>query len=1339
MKEFERPAPVEGREGYEKFPGIDRVVVKGSALYALETGKDMRLARDVDFFFVTERSSRSRDIEIQYFENLVDAEKQLSPDAYETICGFIKKHKIEDKAIQITHASSDDLYEMALFDDEPELILWDRYWEVQKKLVKPVTKEKKEKISSVVRTAGRFLSGRAESIRRQAEEAYQLERYQNGELIRGRMPGYLYPRTRDLATALRLADLGERFSVSVDDSELALQEANAKEKQLRIAVSGGDEAGDLKKEEGYPRRRRVWVADRFAGRGINSAFCNLAVKKDLFGFIEKRYPHLAEITRKIQEAGGVSEFIKNEYGEAYLARGHAILSDPKLTDVSLPLEAQKQLFSFWDGHSHLRDLFGEDIRLFFQHAGRIFKETVGETPESDASIKRRIIQSRISEIFASAETTRAEKRNAYEYLGEIALSHQSGGIELQGEYAAAKKFLQESLLKEQDKASRRVVADQFVKLGSSGNDSSIAYEFSAFIKQESAALKKERGSRKSILSPSGMALLHTLFRLRGEDAGRAVFELMANPEVDPRLKKACLKNLENNKGFFPYVDFINRDACLRSGQIRWEDYAALWRVEKIASTTVREKLRGVCYSEADKLRFDGKGVVETNQELAKGLPPEFFLTLRRIFGDDAKRIQQWEAAINAVKSGRLQEAFLYDISNMLGYDREIVDLITDKIIATKQPTKEHLLLANRLLKKIRFISILQENQNQLGADFPLLDMTALLKEAKAPSVLEAEIDTVIVRGLHALTGRGDLSTDKIQTLFRAWEDPEPVFIFAAELARSGMSYKEGPQYKALMLTGEMLAHMDPPDFIEWKQWRYSTKDPVVKEQLSGMTPEQIAAYAEDDFVDMGEVIVGMLPSDKPKRIQDTLRHMVCHDLAEEGGNEEGVRIFRLAREFVRNAGKPSDIAVAVAADIESLNSRITTIDRLLRLEEDAALLERLPGDLKKWQEAEAAKRVELQKLGLRGTETRGEIEVRIDEMRREGVSEKEFSRLAKLKPIELADKVTGFLGRYRLSPAASPEELSDVGKSIQDSLDTLLVSEELRVLREEFFGSQEGIKRNQWYGALKDLKAGRTFLQLAQLTPQAIAFNRITPGKKKETVSGALDDLKKHFAGSDAILGTLKKIEEVIKEEAHPIGKERLALIFTDNPMALLTVGTYPGSARSCQHYENGDYVLAAYVADAYTKNCLLVDLDKLPEEVNQELENAADTEERLKVFQSHTFAFIRAAVARRLTKIVHRKADGKPQIFLEPVYTPLDRESITRLMNAYAISSLEPKTGLKAVRGGGMNKLMMVRVAASRNNSQYEDGESGGPGGGGGGMGTMRGAYEMPAQPLRDVDYLVR
>src|SRR3989338_6192718 len=94
-------------------------------------------------------------------------------------------------------------------------------------------------------------------------------------------------------------------------------------------------------------------------------------------------------------------------------------------------------------------------------------------------------------------------------------------------------------------------------------------------------------------------------------------------------------------------------------------------------------------------------------------------------------------------------------------------------------------------------------------------------------------------------------------------------------------------------------------------------------------------------------------------------------------------------------------------------------------------------------------------------------------------------------------------------------------------------------------------------------------------------------------------------------------------------------------------------------------------MADAYTKMCLLVDLDKLPQEVNKELEEADDNQDRMRIFNRYTYSFLEAAVGRRLTKIVRGKDDQKPRLFLEPVYTPLERESTARLFNAFAVTNL--------------------------------------------------------------------
>ena len=435
--------------------------------------------------------------------------------------------------------------------------------------------------------------------------------------------------------------------------------------------------------------------------------------------------------------------------------------------------------------------------------------------------------------------------------------------------------------------------------------------------------------------------------------------------------------------------------------------------------------------------------------------------------------------------------------------------------------------------------------------------------------------------------------------------------------------------------------------------------------------------------------------------------------------------------FGLKQGGGVDFEALTRIDLEGVNSRLLFLDRRLTIVEDLKTLERLPQQLKSWQESESQKKASLIKLGFRGDESREELEARIDELKK-GPESKTVTLLSSLKPLELPAKVKKFFDRYRLAITADEQILIKLKSNLEVELKNCDASQFIQEIAARISDPEDP---SRWQEEIKKIKAAQIILQLGNLTPQLIAFNRLTVGKKKATLKNGIDYLKRNFRNNEPLLKTLERIESIINEASHPVGKDRLAMIFTDHPLAMLTIGKFPHGATSCQNYENGDSVLAAYMADSYTKMCLLVDLNKLPPEVAQDLEKAEDTNSKIKIFNEHTYAFLSASVGRRLTKIVQSKKENKAKLFLEPVYTPLDRNSTTRLMNAFAVTTLGPKLGVDLVRGGGTDEVF---ISESRNGSQYEDGEYGGPGGDGGGLGTKRGSYLMPAQSLQQKDYLL-
>lgn len=1357
-----RPEKKETKE----FPGVQQVVVKGSMALAMKLGRDISLARDLDICFIQE----DQDVKptLQSFANLDQVKAKLPPEEYALIAEFVTRHGLERYPIQVNRATEKFIEETSLFENEPSVILWDAWLEANSSLYNPLPLEEKKRLLEKLETMRGNLNW-AETDRMEAgvETAHDLYLYQHGLLMNGRAPDYLEPAHDYLSTGLRLADLGQRFGIHVDDSMLMAAEAQAAAGKLEIAIpperpdpetlahpvgrrgSGEDEEDfsdddeESDDDEDYFTTPRAIKPRSEPGHVLDSTFLTVAERKDLIGILRDEYPHLAEVTEAIWAKGGIREYVAETYGPGYLQWDSLPMGAFKFSSELGAAEQTSTLTIWKDANDEFRNLFQDKFETFVERWLKV------RTPElSTASlpkIRETVLRSQFSDKLDSEDIY--DRKTGYESLYYLANDNQERGLRYVDEYQATKELIKESLSRESNKTLRKSLVDYLVRLSTSGEDTVIASDFADQVRQESTERKTRKAAKKEILTPEGMMALRGLLRLEHEDSTRAIWELVANPAIDPRLKKICLRNLYQEKSQFLKSDLsevVRGDLAQPAKGIPWEDYAMINRIKRISSTTVRERLENPAYESFQKMRLQGRSLASMNAELGPDLAPEFFLPLMAMMDGDEDQIKKWDHFIGAIKSTKVKENFLYNLANMVEYDQATARLLTDKIIDAPQVTKERIAVADRLLKKIHSLVFFRNQTRGTRANHcgnpnctscgprkerkEMPDVRTMLQNMKAPSLLEVELDQQIVSNLYELTGREDLTSDRIQGIFNAWEDPEPMFVFTSQLA-GGRGTARGR--RSLDLVGDMLAHMDPPHYDEWKQWRYSTEDEFGREQLAGLTPEQIAAYAEDEFTDLGEVLVGLLPSDKPGRIQHEIVHALRHDW-QQGDNPLGA-----ARELTAAvaAGERGDITEAAERDLQLVERDFRLIDRRLGLVDNLQLLERLPQQLAGWQRAEQNKKTALKKLGYRGDETRSEVEERISELQRTDPTAKEITALATLKPGEVPPKAQAMLDRFELSVTASQAEVQELSATLAAALAQLEASDDYRRLGEERFPGVENVSNGQWREVMKELKGAQILLKLSNLTPQRIAFNKISDDKKKATLSTSLDYLRRNFSRHESVNALIGRVETIIQESGQSVGKDRLAVIYTDNPMAMLTIGRFPNGATSCQNYQNGDRVLAAYMGDAYTKTCLLVDLNKLPPEVNAELEQAADSQEKMKVFQGHTFAFLNASVGRRLTKIVQGVDDKQPKLFLEPVYTPMDRQSTTRLMNAFAVTHLAPKLNLPLVRGGGSAE---VSVSESRNGSQYEDGEYGGPGGAGGGLGTQEGEYRMTAQPLEPKDYAV-
>ncbi|MDO8487932.1 MAG: hypothetical protein Q7S31_01275, partial [bacterium] len=347
---------------------------------------------------------------------------------------------------------------------------------------------------------------------------------------------------------------------------------------------------------------------------------------------------------------------------------------------------------------------------------------------------------------------------------------------------------------------------------------------------------------------------------------------------------------------------------------------------------------------------------------------------------------------------------------------------------------------------------------------------------------------------------------------------------------------------------------------------------------------------------------------------------------------------------------------------------------------------------------------------------------------------RKINLIASCSPKVLDVKLQTFLDRNNLGIDASAIDISKKGTELSQMLSKLMGSTNFADICRDI-GVTDTSSLKELYAALDHLKNTVNMIKLTTLSPEAIAFDRLTVvgGNPDATPSLAatLESCRKYFEGT-IIEAEIDGVKDLIGGTSEVARERNLLFIFTDNPLVGLTIGRYPIGAQSCQKYWNGSDTLAAYPADAMTKICILVDKSKLPDEILSEFDSAGSEDERLRIFNRSTDRFLEAIVARRVTKVVRKILPKRePALFLEPIYTPYDRRQMTKYMNMGAVSGLLKELGLPLVCGGSSFK---VKVAGSRNTEQYEDGEFGGPDNGG--MGTKTGEYTMAARDLREDDY---
>lgn len=161
-------------------------------------------------------------------------------------------------------------------------------------------------------------------------------------------------------------------------------------------------------------------------------------------------------------------------------------------------------------------------------------------------------------------------------------------------------------------------------------------------------------------------------------------------------------------------------------------------------------------------------------------------------------------------------------------------------------------------------------------------------------------------------------------------------------------------------------------------------------------------------------------------------------------------------------------------------------------------------------------------------------------------------------------------------------------------------------------------------------------------------------------------------------------------------------MIFTDNAQMLWQAGKYPLGNGSCQHYAEGSYAnqLMGYVGDPNCKVAYLVDLNRLPQDVRNEIEEKSIEEVKDGIPKQD---FLNASLARSIMKMT-RDQKNKPVILIEPTYTVAykDNVSMDRYFNLFINLMVAEPMKAKMARGGGNDSVTKGHSLSPE--GQYED-----------------------------------
>lgn len=853
--------------------------------------------------------------------------------------------------------------------------------------------------------------------------------------------------------------------------------------------------------------------------------------------------------------------------------------------------------------------------------------------------------------------------------------------------------------KNENKQVKKQLAQALSALASNG-DMQIISQFVDTIKKRTNI--KEAGEYLELTEDESLAL-RTLMNLDNPTANDVLFSLIFDVNLDPKLKKVILSNLTNNKAqFFPekVKEGIRTMLKQDSSDIEWEDLSFYQAILKIPNADLRRKsINHTASMLGQFLANEGISLTDIHNN-ASYIPKNALIQVIKFTGFNPDLLEKFSKMYQNVKGTAERDNLLMGIVNALNVNEKVRIKITSHLTNLDFTAPDEARKMAAMLKTVAFLDTIERQLGQQEGSglYDLLDTSVSSLEE-----LNISLREIVTQRIKEALPNDSIDADKIQSLWEEWGTLEPIFVYAGKMTSSG-------NRGTLKLVAEVVNSMDPPNYDNWKRWRYNLIDSRVQKQLGNLTVEQRDTWMSDHIAELGDIMIAVSPTDRPKQVVSHLKsalregHIYNPDI--DKSTEYKFLQDKFQETFSLVVSQPERRAEIITKALTSIRDDMGKIDTITRYG-SASRIQQAVNLFTEGQNVAVNKRT-------------------IDTIN--FISQFLLKEQSQQMQTIFGDAEEAGTSTLETNALCSPEIRQSLAETIAN-----LESGYQQTLNSDIFekyGLDKEQVRNmgQFYQKRQELKALYDLYRLTLLTPKLIATNRISEREDKggETISQVIEGLRKYFKDNQTFLQDIENIQATVTQREELTANRRLAMIVTDNPQMLFQVGKYPIGCGSCQNYEgdpNWNKSLAAYVADAHIKAMFLIDLNKLPSSVQQEIEEKGFEEVKHFLMPQD---MLEASIARAISKIVVT-AQGKPVLFLEPTYTQINKGdlSMNKYFDVFAELAVAEPMKIKLARGVGKETIY---VPDSRNPSgQYEDAAAGDADNAG--MGIQTGDYSMSAR----------